>query len=103
MLPFQPWLGAGSRRLVDTGSGGAEVVYADGPIEDLAIDVGSGHVDLTLPRSADARVSLDTRDADVQRAGGIFERREEDGMVLRFGEGRGRIRIETGSGGVTIR
>jgi hypothetical protein len=32
-----------------------------------------------------------------------MERREHDAMVLRVGDGRGRIRIDTGSGDVTIR
>jgi hypothetical protein len=93
------------RGVADTGSGGVDLEYAAGPIDDLLIDTGSGGVRLTLPRDADARLSIDTGSGgiNVNRAGALFERRGEDGMVLRFGEGRGRIRIDTGSGGVTIR
>lgn len=93
------------RGVADTGSGGVDLEYAGGPIDDLLIDTGSGGVRLTLPQEVDARVSIDTGSGgiNVTRAGALFERRGEDGMVLRFGEGRGRIRIDTGSGGVTIR
>jgi hypothetical protein len=93
------------RGLVDTGSGSVDLVYAGGTIEQLSIDTGSGRVGLTLPPEADARLVIDTGsgDAVLQRAGGIFERRDSDGTVIRFGEGRGRVSIDTGSGGVTIR
>ena len=58
-----------------------------------------------MPRDADARIVVDPGSGDitVARAGAIFERRDEDETVLRLGEGRGRIKISTGSGGVTIR
>jgi hypothetical protein len=58
-----------------------------------------------MPPNADARVSIETGggDATVQRSGAIFERRDEDTVVLRFGQGRGKVRIDTGSGDVVIR
>ncbi len=94
-----------SRCVADTGSGDVEMEYAGGTIDDLVIDTGSGGVILTLPASAGARVVVDTGrgDVTVQRAGGVFERRDESGMTLRFGDGRGRISIDTGSGDVVIR
>jgi hypothetical protein len=93
------------RGLADTGSGSVDLEYAGGPIDDLLVDTGSGGVRLRLPEDVDARVTVDTGSGgiNVQRSGAIFERRGEDGVVLRFGEGRGRVRIDTGSGGVTIR
>jgi hypothetical protein len=93
------------RALVDTGSGDVELEYTDGPIDDLSIDTGSGDLALTLPRDADARLVADPGSGgiDVRRPGVVFERRDEDHMVLRFGDGRGRIRIDSGSGRVTIR
>ena len=93
------------RGVVDTGSGGAEIGFAGGELDDLVIDTGSGHVSLALPPSLNALVSIDTGSGGIRlaRTGAVFERRDSDGMVLRFGEGRGRIRIDTGSGGVTIR
>jgi len=93
------------RGLVDTGSGRADLAYSGGTIDQLSIDTGSGRVNITLPPQADVRMVMDTGSGDVMvnRAGGIFERRGDDGTVIRFGEGRGRISIDTGSGGVTIR
>jgi len=93
------------RGVVDTGSGDADIVYSGGSVENLTIDTGSGRVYLTLPPNADALLSIETGggDATVQRAGAIFERRSDDETVLRFGQGRGRVRIDTGSGDVVIR
>lgn len=95
-----------SRGGVDTGSGNVDLAYAEGPIDDLSIDTGSGHVDLALPQQADVRLTIDTSNDEVmlQRQGGIYERRSsDDGSVIRFGDGRGRVKIDTGSGRVTIR
>ena len=93
------------RGVVDTGSGNADIVYSGGAVDDLTVDTGSGRVLLTLPPEADARVSIETGggDATISRTGVVFERRDEDGVVLRIGQGRGRIRIDTGSGDVVIR
>lgn len=93
------------RGVVDTGSGNADIVYTGGAVDDLVIDTGSGRVNLTLPPNADARLSIETGggDATVQRAGAILERQHDDQTIVRFGQGRGRIRIDTGSGDVVIR
>ena len=93
------------RALLDTGSGDVVLEYAEGPLDDLSIDTGSGDLTLTLPRDVDARLVADpgSGGVDVNRPGAVFERRDEDHMVLRFGQGRGRIRIDSGSGRVTIR
>ncbi len=91
--------------VADTGSGDVLLDYTGGTVDDLLVDTGSGRVDVRLPQAADARVTVDTGSGDilVNRSGGVYERRNDDGVVLRFGEGRGRIRIDTGSGDVTIR
>lgn len=93
------------RGLVDTGSGRVNLAYTGGTIDDLTIDTGSGSVNLTLPPDANARVIIDSGsgEAVVQRAGAMLERRGDEGTVLTFGAGRGRIAIDTGSGSVTIR
>jgi hypothetical protein len=93
------------RGVADTGSGSVTLAYGGGAVDDLVVDTGSGSVRLTLPADVDARVSIDTGSGgiNVARGGAIFERRDSEGMVLRFGEGRGRIRIDTGSGSVTLR
>jgi hypothetical protein len=91
--------------LVDTGSGDADLEYTGGNIDDLKIDTGSGHVNLTLPPSVDARVSIDTNSGGtrIERNDAILERQDRDDTVLKFGQGQGRISIDTGSGGVVIR
>lgn len=91
--------------VADTGSGNVLLDYTGGSVDDLLIDTGSGRVDVRLPQNADARVTVDTGSGGimVDRSGGVYERRSDEGVVLRFGEGRGRIRIDTGSGDITIR
>ncbi|HEY2805583.1 MAG TPA: DUF4097 family beta strand repeat-containing protein [Gemmatimonadales bacterium] len=94
-----------ARGTVDTGSGTVDLAYSDGPIDDLSIDTGSGRVTLGLPQNVDARLTIDNNDHDItlDRQGAIYERRGDDGTVLRFGEGHGRIKIDTGSGRIAIR
>jgi DUF4097 and DUF4098 domain-containing protein YvlB len=94
-----------SEGVVDTGSGDATLVFSGGTIDDLAFDTGSGNVSLTLPSALDARVSIETGagDVSVERSDAVFERRDEGDMELTFGQGRGRVRIDTGSGDVVIR
>jgi hypothetical protein len=91
--------------LVDTGSGDASLEFSGGTIDDLSFDTGSGNVSLALPPAVDATVSIDTSSGDpsVQRTDAVFERHERGDTVLRFGQGRGRVRIDTGSGDVVIR
>jgi len=93
------------RGVVDTGSGDANLEFTGGTIDDLSFDTGSGDVNVTLPPNVDARVSIETGggDASVERADAFFERRHDDDTVVRFGQGRGRVRIDTGSGDVVIR
>lgn len=93
------------RCVADTGSGDVDLEYSGGTIDDLVIDTGSGRALLTMPPGTSARVLIDTGSGDVvvNRSGAVFERRDSDGVVLRFGDGRGRIAIDTGSGDVVIR
>lgn len=93
------------RGVADTGSGDVDIEYTGGTVDDLVIDTGSGSAHLTLPQGVGARVVIDTGSGDINvlRDGGVLERRGDEGMVLRFGDGRGRIRIDTGSGNVVIR
>lgn len=91
--------------VVDTGSGDAVLEFTGGAIDDWRIDTGSGDATITLPPQADVTISIDTGSGDiaVDRDGLTLQRRERDAMVLRAGEGRGRLRIDTGSGDVRIR
>jgi DUF4097 and DUF4098 domain-containing protein YvlB len=88
---------------VDTGSGGVTVDLAE-DISNLDVDTGSGGVDVWVPKSLGAEFALETGNGsihvDVPYQSFHVER---DDVRGRFGDGKGRIRIETGSGGVQIR
>jgi len=90
--------------LIDTGSGDVtlELVSGGGSIE---IDTGSGQVNLTVPADYGAAVMLDTGSGEID-LGGIpvtVTRLQPDHVEGRIGDGRARLRIDTGSGDVRLR
>jgi predicted aspartyl protease len=98
--------GLTARRCVaDTGSGGVTIEYAGGAVDDLLIDTGSGSADVLLPPNPDVRITVDVGSGgiNVMRAGGMLEHRSRTELAMTFGQGRGRVRIDTGSGSATIR
>jgi lia operon protein LiaG len=96
--------GVKSRDIVlDTGSGSVELALTD-DIESLRIDSGSGGVTLWVPRSLGAQLEAETGSGGVDIDIPFEMRRSERGKISgRIGDGRGRISIDTGSGGVRIR
>jgi len=110
-----------ARLHVDVGSGGVRLDAVDARIVD--IDTGSGAVNLRLRRDAD-HVKIDTgsggvtlavpadfgAEADIDTgSGGIHvnvpaavRRSARDHFTGTLGDGRGRLIIDTGSGGVQI-
>ena len=89
--------------LVDTGSGGVTVDLTS-DIANLTVDTGSGGVTLYVPRNLGADFQVGTGGGnirvDVPHQSRHVERNEARG---RIGDGRGRIRVDTGSGSVQIR
>ena len=90
--------------LIDTGSGDVtlELLAGGGSID---IDTGSGNVQLTVPAEYGADVVLDTGSGDID-LGGIavtVRRVQSDHLEGRIGDGRGRLRVDTGSGDVRLR
>lgn len=88
---------------VDTGSGGVEVeLTAD--VERMMVESGSGGITIGIPRSLGAEIDVRTGsggiDLDVPVTARRTERRRLTGTV---GDGKGRMVVETGSGGVRIR
>lgn len=88
---------------VDTGSGSVEIdLTAD--IEQMSVDTGSGGITIGVPSTLGAELVIDTGsggiDVDVPLTVRRSERRYLEGTL---GDGRGRMRIETGSGGVRVR
>ena len=103
--------GSGSVRLsgvrahrlnLDSGSGSLEVMLA-ADVESMRVDAGSGAVTLGVPESLGAMLDIDTGsggiDVDIPAA---VTRRDRDSFVAKLGDGRGRITIESGSGGVHL-
>ena len=92
-------VGAGTLN-VDTGSGSVTVDLTR-DVESLVADTGSGSVTVSAPGSLGAEF-------DIQTGSGRIDvdfpheslRVERDHVSGRIGDGRGRIRIDTGSGGV---
>jgi lia operon protein LiaG len=89
---------------IDTGSGDVTLeLLAGGGIID--VDTGSGEVSLTLPPDYGADVVLDTGSGGID-LGGIpvtVRKVQEDHVEGRIGDGKGRLHVETGSGGVRLK
>lgn len=89
---------------IDTGSGDVTLeLLAGGGIID--VDTGSGEVNLTLPADYGADVVLDTGSGGID-LGGIpvtVRKVQEDHIEGRIGDGKGRLHVETGSGGVRLK
>jgi hypothetical protein len=87
---------------VDTGSGSIEL-DVDATLRSFHAETGSGDVTLRAPASLGAEVDFETSSGEIRSAFDVaVTRREEDHLVGRIGDGRGRMTIETGSGDVTL-
>jgi lia operon protein LiaG len=87
---------------LDTGSGDVRCELVTNPGR-LDVDTGSGEVTLTLPPSYGAMVDIDAGsggiDVDFPVTARKFGREHLTGQI---GDGRGTLRIDTGSGGVHL-
>ena len=87
---------------VDTGSGTIEL-DVDATLRSFHAETGSGDVRLRAPASLGAEVDFETSSGDIRSDFDVVvTRREEDHLIGRIGDGRGRMTIETGSGDVTL-
>ncbi|HVX87896.1 MAG TPA: DUF4097 family beta strand repeat-containing protein [Gemmatimonadales bacterium] len=87
---------------VDVGSGDVTLAWTGDP-GDVDIDSGSGEVRLTMPAASGATVDLESSSGDINSDFPISTTRiERDALRGSFGDGRGRIVVETGSGDVSI-
>lgn len=104
-------LGSGGVRLsgvktpklhLETGSSGSDIELLASP-DDVSIEAGSGGVTLRMPASTSATVDIETGsggiDTDFEVTLSRIERRSLRGTI---GTGKGRIRIESGSGHVRL-
>jgi DUF4097 and DUF4098 domain-containing protein YvlB len=87
---------------VDTGSGDVDVRLL-APCDEIDIDTGSGSVTLAVPEGLSAQVEIETGSGGIDLGFPVQVRRlESDHIVGTIGDGRGRLRIDTGSGSVKL-
>lgn len=91
-----------ARLSLDTGSGATDVeVLTD--VEDVTVDAGSGSVSLRLPANTGAEVDIETGSGGIETDFPIeVTRWERNSLRGRLGDGKGRIRIDSGSGRVRL-
>jgi DUF4097 and DUF4098 domain-containing protein YvlB len=88
---------------VDTGSGSVDFGLLRAPRE-ITVDTGSGSVTFAIPEGLNADVTLETSSGSIEIDFALEIRRWERDVVRgRVGTGGGAVRIETGSGDITIR
>jgi len=88
---------------LDTGSGDVRLdLLTD--VESLYVETGSGNVTLTVPAALGALVDIDTGSGDIDFAGVTLRvrRLEKDHITGEIGDGRGTVKIETGSEDVRL-
>ena len=91
-----------SRVNVDAGSGGTELELLTS-IDDMKVEAGSGGVTVRLPANLNATVDLETGSGGIDTDFSVqVTKFEQHHIVGRIGDGRGRIKIEAGSGQVRL-
>jgi hypothetical protein len=87
---------------MDTGSGSVELELLE-DVDELVIDTGSGSVTLRVPSNLGAEIEVDTGSGGIDMDIPV-EVRQVKRNFLRgvLGDGRGTVRIDTGSGGVRL-
>jgi lia operon protein LiaG len=87
---------------LDSGSGEVDLGLT-GDVDRLDIDSGSGSVTLRIPETLGAQLDVDAGSGGVRTDVPIqVTRYESDRLVGRIGDGKGTIKIESGSGEVRI-
>jgi len=87
---------------LDTGSGSIRCELGSSP-GSLDVDTGSGGVTLTLPANYGATVDVETGSGGIDVDFPVEARRfGSDHLTGRIGDGRGTLKVDTGSGSVRI-
>ena len=90
------------RVTVDAGSGRTELGFLQ-PVEDLAIDAGSGGVTVRLPAAQGADIDIETGSGGIDSDFTVETTRlARNHLRGQIGEGKARIKIESGSGMVRL-
>jgi lia operon protein LiaG len=87
---------------LETGSG-AVTADMSGELWNLSVNTGSGDVTVKAPPTLGAEVDIETSSGDIETDFEVsVTRHARDHMTGRIGDGRGKIDIETGSGGIKL-
>jgi len=87
---------------VDAGSGRTDLGFLQ-PIEDIAVDAGSGGVTLRLPAAQGADVDIETGSGGIDSDFPVQTTRlARNHLRGQIGDGKARIKIESGSGTVRL-
>lgn len=88
--------------ILDTGSGGVDVTLLK-DVDRLDVDTGSGGVTIRAPQDLGAEVELETGSGSFDLGFPVQTRSvRRDYLKGTIGDGKGRIHIDTGSGGIRI-
>ncbi len=88
---------------IDAGSGGVELGLRTSP-RAVTVESGSGSVTLNLPSGYSGDVSVETGSGGISTDFAVRTTRVERNTLRgTIGDGRGRLRVETGSGSVRLR
>ena len=89
---------------LETGSGDVEIGLVDG-IQSLKGNTGSGSITLTVPAGLGAEVELDTGSGEIDLGGVEVKVRKlrNDHLSGTIGNGGGQIKLEAGSGDISLR
>ncbi|MDB4874392.1 MAG: hypothetical protein JWM41_838 [Gemmatimonadetes bacterium] len=91
-----------SHASVDAGSGGTELEFLSA-LDDLAVDAGSGGVTIRLPAAQGADVEIETGSGGIESDFPVQTNKVQRNYLRgRIGDGKGRIKIESGSGRVRL-
>jgi len=93
---------ASPRADIETGSGDVRLDLT-GDVDVLNVDTGSGDVTLGLVSGVGAELEVETGSGNIVTDLPVEVRKWNDSSLIgRLGDGRGRVHIETGSGGVHL-
>jgi hypothetical protein len=104
-------VGSGGVQLSGVGAGDVDVESGSGSVRlgltrnasRVRVETGSGGVTLGVPESFGAELAVDTGSGGIRVDLPVTERSSRRGQLRgRLGDGRGSVRIDTGSGGVSI-
>ena len=88
---------------IDAGSGGVDIGLRTSP-RSMSVESGSGGVTVALPGGYDGSVDIETGSGGISTDFAVRTTRVERNTLRgTIGDGRGRLRIETGSGSVRLR